>query len=610
MRTLLVLALQVLLAVCVAIAYGYLQKSCKRPVTKHPVWLVVRAAAVAYNTVVGAFLLWVFVFGNYQTYRFAYTVGFLANYAIFTLGVGTLVLAALYLWYRFKPEGLQTTEQALQQQFARRLGIRIPLALLGAMMFGIAALAFFVPFWFRGYFGRVSADQLTFLLTSGNGDATADANAQVANFMVAPVIMLTFAGLQLGLWTNNLKTRLIGSLTALVLLACSMTYGLRTLPVYEMFTSQMGSSEFLGARYIDPAKVVRFPEKKRNLIHIYMESVENSYYDKAHGGYDKRNLMPDLLKLNKENVYFSNTNTMGGPFQTFGSVHSIAAMINMESGVPMKTSITGGSAKAMFYPNFRTLGDLLYEQGYNNEIMMGADAEWGGLGSYYQTHGNFEVFDHKVAQERGLIPPDYHEWWGYEDDKLYEFAKAELTRLSAEEKPFYFILENADTHFPDGYVSKNMKEKPFEEQYANVIFYSQAEVVRFVEWCKQQDFYDNTTIFITGDHQSMDKNFFEAWDPNYERTIVNMYINPALERPGAERMNNRQFAPFDFFPTTLAALGCTIRGDQAGLGTNLFSHKQTLVEEMGRHALDAELSRRSEFYYDYTPMPIPKKIKR
>ena len=34
--------------------------------------------------------------------------------------------------------------------------------------------------------------------------------------------------------------------------------------------------------------------------------------------------------------------------------------------------------------------------------------------------------DYKVVKEKGLIPKDYKVWWGYEDDKLYEFAKEEL----------------------------------------------------------------------------------------------------------------------------------------------------------------------------------------
>jgi phosphoglycerol transferase len=35
------------------------------------------------------------------------------------------------------------------------------------------------------------------------------------------------------------------------------------------------------------------------------------------------------------------------------------------------------------------------------------------------------------------------------------------------------------------------------------------------------------------------------------------------------------------FPTTLSAMGATIKGDRLGLGTDLFSSTPTLCEELG-----------------------------
>ncbi len=52
----------------------------------------------------------------------------------------------------------------------------------------------------------------------------------------------------------------------------------------------------------------------------------------------------------------------------------------------------------------------------------------------------------------------------------------------------------------------------------------------------------------------------------------------------------------DMFPTTLAALGVEIKGDRLALGTNLFSGRNTLLEDMGFEKLEAELSKRSIFY--------------
>ena len=50
------------------------------------------------------------------------------------------------------------------------------------------------------------------------------------------------------------------------------------------------------------------------------------------------------------------------------------------------------------------------------------------------------------------------------------------------------------------------------------------------------------------------------------------------------------------YPTTLAALGATIKGNKLGLGTNLFSNELTLIEKYGVEYVNNELMKTSKFY--------------
>ncbi len=52
------------------------------------------------------------------------------------------------------------------------------------------------------------------------------------------------------------------------------------------------------------------------------------------------------------------------------------------------------------------------------------------------------------------------------------------------------------------------------------------------------------------------------------------------------------------FPTVLAAMGFEIDGNRLGLGTNLFSDRPTLIEEMRYESFDHELSMYSAYYVD------------
>lgn len=382
--------------------------------------------------------------------------------------------------------------------------------------------------------------------------------------------------------------RIVCFVLSIAMLVGGVAYGVKKFQLIKLYKMYTGNSPYIEDNFVDPRTTkMQFPEKKRNLIHIYLESMENSYLSEDMGGYLDENLLQPLTDLAKEgNSYvFSHTdNDFGGPMSTRGCTWSVASMVNQNAGIPMKVP-TGGNSygePGRFMPGAVMIGDILNAEGYEQTLMFGATATFGGLRYMYESHGNYNIIDLDGARERGLIPQDYYVYWGYEDDKLYEFAKDELTRLYETGKPFNFVMETADTHFPDGYVGPKTPT-PRSSQYANVIAYSASEVTKFIRWIQQQPFYENTTIVLIGDHLSMDTKFFENFDPAYTRTQFNMIINPAssIGNIPTERLHNRYWANFDMFPTVLASIGVKIDGDRLALGTNLFSGEKTLFERKG-----------------------------
>ena len=65
-----------------------------------------------------------------------------------------------------------------------------------------------------------------------------------------------------------------------------------------------------------------------------------------------------------------------------------------------------------------------------------------------------------------------------------------------------------------------------------------------------------------------------------------------------DNIKNRKFSTMDLFPTTLASLGVKFDGDMLGLGTNLFSNSETLIEKYGFEYVHDELSKKSKYYDD------------
>ena len=122
---------------------------------------------------------------------------------------------------------------------------------------------------------------------------------------------------------------------------------------------------------------------------------------------------------------------------------------------------------------------------------------------------------------------------------------------------------------------------------------SSKQIAEFLDWIKAQSFYENTTVVLSGDHITMNVDYCADIDPDYQRKVYTVILNPApgVEDPGY----GRTYATMDLFPTTLAALGVEIEGDRLGLGTNLYSGKATLMETFGFTELDRLLGYHSEF---------------
>ena len=367
------------------------------------------------------------------------------------------------------------------------------------------------------------------------------------------------------------------------------------LDVGSFVDGQSTYSSFIDDNYVDPADVaLTFPEQKRNLIYIFLESMEMTYADKENGGAFDKNVIPELTELAQENEDFSGEDKeLNGGYAMTGATWTMGAMFAHTSGIPLSISIDGNDMNTQehFFAGAVTLGDILESAGYCQNLMIGSDATFGGRRLYFTEHGNYNIYDYNYASENGLIPPDYRVWWGYEDEKLFSFAKDKLTELSQQSTPFNFTMLTVDTHFEDGYPCELCTDEFGDNQYANVMACSSRQVKELVDWIQQQDFYENTTIVIAGDHPTMDKDFCEDIDEDYIRKVYTTYINPAAELETTEKRN---YTTFDNFPTTLAALGVKIDGNRLGLGTNLFSSTQTLTERFGIDKMESELKKKSK----------------
>lgn len=356
--------------------------------------------------------------------------------------------------------------------------------------------------------------------------------------------------------------------------------------------------------YVDPRSVaITFPERKRNLIWLCIESAETTPQDTASGGVLERNLIPEMTQLAQQNVSFSQSDLIQGAAVAPGCSWTIAGIVAQTSGLPLKLTnnsfMTVTDYFSVFLPGATTLGDILQQEGYRNVFMAGSDFTFGGRRQYVADHGDYEVWDLLTARELGLVDEDYAIGWGLQDYELYAFAREKLTELASGDQPFNLNLLTVDTHDPHN-PCPLCADIPGDDP-TKVTSCSSRQAADFVAWCQQQPFYENTTIVITGDHACMSNYFYsdhkELYTDKYlggtNRLVYNAFINAAAE---PVRQKNRLFCTLDFFPSMLASLGAEIEGERLGLGTNLFSDAETLCERYGYDDFFTELNKKSNFY--------------
>ncbi len=493
-----------------------------------------------------------------------------------------------------------------QKTTQNRISYKPVTVILYTVLMFIGVLAFFSAIWYTDIFGDIGFESIIFSLAAGFAGVS---GGIVTNWLLRgflPTLAVT-ALFSVGLFwllpkildkKEQIKVKLVKPISffmafavffSFFISACEQTHA------NAWIINLVRQGDLYEKEYVSPSKTeITFPSQKRNLIYIYLESMETGYFSRENGGAQDECVIPELYDLASQNINFSQNDSVGGGRDTYGSNWTIAAMLSQTSGITLKTPVSLEAIMSRdFYDSALSINDILDKNGYNQAVMVGSKSSYGGRQEYFSQHSVDNIYDIDTAYEDDIVPDGYFEWWGMEDKYLFEYAKQKISELSQEDEPFAFTMLTVDTHHVAGYKCSECDDE-YSEQYQNVLRCSSKQVNKFVSWIKEQPFYENTTIIITGDHETMDNGYISRnFDKNYTRRIYNCFINSAVE---PENEKGREFVTLDMFPTTLAALGCTIEGDRLGLGTNLFSSKPTLTEIYGYDKLNNELAKSSKYY--------------
>ena len=242
------------------------------------------------------------------------------------------------------------------------------------------------------------------------------------------------------------------SLLALILAVGSVDASPAFRQISELVKSQSrdGDPDF-SAYYKEPSKTI--PNPRLNLVYIYGESLERTYFDND----AFPNLTPELGELKNQSLDFSHT------MQLPGTDYTIAGMVASQCGIPLFAPFEGNASASLssFFPQNICLGDILKNSGYENYFVQGANLRFAGKDVFLKSHG----FDNLYGAEElktTVADPAYKNDWGYYDDTVLDEAWKKFETLSREGKRFSLFTLTVDTHHPDGFISRTCNRKKYD----------------------------------------------------------------------------------------------------------------------------------------------------
>lgn len=285
----------------------------------------------------------------------------------------------------------------------------------------------------------------------------------------------------------------------------------------------------------------------KNLVFIYLESVERVYWDpKIFPG-----LTPNLDRLRKEGLDFSGLETFSG------ASYTIAGMFASQCGVPLFTSPFAGLDEAAgndndavtFHPKIACLGNVLHRAGYTQVYIGGAPIQFSNKGLFYRLHGYNEALGlnqletsahHKLAESG----------WGLYDSELFGIALAKYQELDTARKPFNLSMITLDTHPPDGRPSPGCpKYAANPNSMLQAVHCTDYEVGKFVAELKQQPNWKNTVVVIMSDHLMMRNDAEPLYPKDYYRRPALLVLN------AGHGVRSARMYHMDVAPTVLNLLG-------------------------------------------------------
>lgn len=316
--------------------------------------------------------------------------------------------------------------------------------------------------------------------------------------------------------------------------------------------------------------ITKRPDTQRNLIIIYLESLERTYTDLQ----ATKSAYAPLQSLASNSTEATNLH------QIFGTNYTIAGIVASQCGVPL---LSNGLRDVFFrkqtkqsleklLPSLTCLGDVLSQDGYTLSYLNGADLNRFSKRGFLKSHGYTRLLGSgDVAPE---IKNGRSNAFGMNDALLFEYVYDEYDHLSSQPAPFVLSMLTIATHGPDAFLDNNCPSTGNSKMPA-AIACTAKHVDAFISYVREDPTKHDTDIVVLSDHLALRNTLADALNTSERR---NLFFIDSDTNPEAI---DRSTSMLDIYPTILENLGYGLENGQANLGHSMFNSRQNLLERFG-----------------------------
>ena len=287
--------------------------------------------------------------------------------------------------------------------------------------------------------------------------------------------------------------------------------------------------------------------KDKNVIIIQVESLENSVINQSVG---RQEITPRLNQLAKDGLYFDNFYAQVGPGNTADTEFS-----TMNSLYPLPDDVVFiDYAKN----NYKALPQLLAKIGYETYSLHGDVPTFWNRSNIYPGLGYQKAFglnDYSITRPVGKGPSDLG------DEDLFSQS---LPRLESFKQPFLATVITMSSHTPfilpddlqilqipvDTTLDKN------QQRYLQSVNYTDKAIGEFIDGLKADDLYNNSLIFIFGDHGSFTNISSALGRNNMLHALDNSQVPLIILNSGLKNQTvSEPASQIDIYPTIADLLG-------------------------------------------------------